>query len=116
MQYWIILKSTYIIKEALSVLMLCTPVFYIYIWQLASFRAAHAVVYRSDCRYLSYSIHFSEFMPIIFMRKQTKHENTLSLPFSYGTKMAVDSYWAGKALILRVSFFNGRILFWLVIL
>ena len=32
------------------------------------------MVYRSDCRYLPYSIHFSEFMSICFTRKRTKHE------------------------------------------
>ena len=32
------------------------------------------MVYRSDCRYLPYSIHFSKFMPIFFTRKRTKHE------------------------------------------
>ena len=43
------------------------------------------------CRYLSCSIHFSEFMPIFFFtRKRTKHENPRSLPFSYHTKMAAD--------------------------
>ena len=40
----------------------------------------------SDCRYLPYSIHFSEFMSILSARKQSKHENTRSLPFSYDTK------------------------------
>ena len=34
------------------------------------------MVYRSDCRYLPFSIHFSEFPPIVFyMREQTKLEN-----------------------------------------
>ena len=42
---------------------------------------AHVVVYRSDCRYLPYSIHFSKFFPFIFTRKRTKHENTRSPPF-----------------------------------
>ena len=52
------------------------------------------MVYQSDCRYLPYSIHFSEFMPIFF-------KNTRSPPFSYETKMAADGYLARKALILR---------------
>ena len=30
------------------------------------FQGAHVMVYRSDCRYLPYSIHFSEFMSISF--------------------------------------------------
>ena len=33
--------------------------------------------------YLPYSIHFSEFMPISFTRKQEKYENARSLPFLY---------------------------------
>ena len=40
-------------------------------------------------------------MPIVFTRKRPKHENTRSPPFLYDTKMAADSYWARKALILR---------------
>ena len=32
---------------------------------------------------LPYSIHLSEFMPILFKRKWTKHENTRRPPFSY---------------------------------
>ena len=59
------------------------------------FEGAHVVVYRSDCRYLPFSIHFSEFMPInfnfiFFMREQTKLEN-----YTCDTKMA------REALILR---------------
>ena len=54
------------------------------------FLGAHVVVYRSDCRYLPYSMHFSEFMSIFFTRKRTKHENTRSPPFSYDTKMAAE--------------------------
>ena len=43
------------------------------------FLGAHVVVYRFDCRYLPYSIHSSsEFMPIFFTRKRTKHEDTRS--------------------------------------
>ena len=38
-----------------------------------------------------YPIHFSEFITMSFVRKQTKHENTPSLPFLYDTKMATDS-------------------------
>ena len=36
---------------------------------------------------LAISIHFSEFMSIIFTRKRTKHENARSPPFSHDTKM-----------------------------
>ena len=51
------------------------------------------MVYRSDCRYLPYSVHFSEFMPIFFFtRKRAKYENTRSPPFSCDTKMATDGY------------------------
>ena len=45
----------------------------LYIWQLISFRALNVVVYRCGCRYLPYSVHFSEFMAIFFTRKRTKH-------------------------------------------
>ena len=65
------------------------------------------MVYRSDCRYLTYSIYFSEFMPIVFTRKRTKHENTRSPPFWYHTKMVADGYKARKALILR-ELLEGR--------
>ena len=40
-----------------------------YIRQLSSFRAP---TLESDRRYLPYSIHFSELMPILFTRKRTK--------------------------------------------
>ena len=53
------------------------------------------MVYRSDCCYLQYSIHFSGLMPVFFTRKRTKHDNTRS------TKMATDRYKARKALILE---------------
>ena len=59
-------------KEVLSVLMLCTPVFIFTSCSSALSQRVHVVVYQSDCRYLPYSIHFSEFMPISFTRKQTK--------------------------------------------
>ena len=65
------------------------------------FQGAHIVVYRFDCLYLLYSIHFSQFMPKKFTKKWTKHENTWSPPFLYNTKMAADGCWARKALILR---------------
>ena len=70
----------------ISVLMLYAPVFI-----FTSGSSAHVVIYRSDCRYLPHSIHFSEFMPIYFTRKWTKHENTRSPPFSYDTEIA----WLG---------------------
>ena len=75
-------KAT-LLKEDLSVLMFCAPVFL-----FTSGSSAHVVVYRSDCRYRPYSTHVSEFMPICFTRKWTKHGNTRSPP----TKMAADGY------------------------
>ena len=39
------------------------------------------MVYRCDCRFLLYSLHFSEFMLVFFTRKRTKHEHTRSPPF-----------------------------------
>ena len=59
------------------------------------------MVYQSDCRYLPYSIHVSDFVSIFFTRKLTKYENNLSPPFWYDTKMTADGYWARKTLILR---------------
>ena len=50
------------------------------------------VVYQCNCHFRSYSLHFSKFIQIYFTRKQTKYENTRSLPFSYDMKMASDSY------------------------
>ena len=50
----------------------------------SSFRALTLwFIYLTVSRYLPYSIHFSEFMPICFMRKCTKHKISWSLPFSY---------------------------------
>ena len=61
----------------LRLLMLCTPCLYLHpAAQL--FQDAHVVVYRSDCRYLPYSIHFSEFMAIFDRRKRKKDESTRS--------------------------------------
>lgn len=45
-------------------------------------------------------------MPILFTRKQTKHGNAQSSPFSYNMKMAVDGYYACKALTVRERFLN----------
>ena len=49
-----------LVKVALSELMLCTLVF-IFTSGSSALLARHVVVYRSDYRYLPYSIHFSEF-------------------------------------------------------
>ena len=66
----------------LSVLMLCAHVFIFTSGSPALLGCPHCGLW--VCRYLPYSIHFSEFMPIIFFtRKRTKHENTRSPPFSY---------------------------------
>ena len=52
------------LKEALSVLMLCPPVFKFTAGSSTLLGCPRCtVIYRSDCRYLPYSIHFSEFMP-----------------------------------------------------
>ena len=48
-------------KEVLSVLMLCAPVF-IFTSGSSALLGHPRCGYRSDCRYLPYSIHFSEFM------------------------------------------------------
>ena len=69
--------------------MLCMPVF-IYTSGSSALLGAHVVVYQSDCQYLPYSIHGSEFMPVCFTRKQTKHENTQKGPPTV--------YWAHKAI------------------
>ena len=50
-------------KEALSVLMLCAPVF-IFTSGSSALLGRPRCGYRSDCHYLPYSIHFSEFMSI----------------------------------------------------
>ena len=60
-------------------------------------QGTHVLVYRSDCRYLPYSIHFSEFMPIFFLTRKRKHENTRSPPFLYDTKMTANGYQARSA-------------------
>ena len=91
---------------------------YIYIQQLSSSSWAPTLWFNIDLTGLTtttpdqptptlphtqmlYSIHFSEFITMCFTRKQTKQENTPSLPFLYYTKLAADSYKAGTALILR---------------
>ena len=79
---------TCIIKEALGINALRACV-YIYMRQLSSFRVPtlwfiHLTVATCHIQY------FSEFMPIFFMRKWTKHENTQSTPFSYHTEMAAN--------------------------
>ena len=73
--------------------MLCVPVF-VFTYGSSALYSAHVVVYRSDCHYLPYSMHFYEFMPILSRENGTKHENTRS------PKMAADSYSRHKALIL----------------
>ena len=64
--------------------MLWAPVF-LYLHPKAQlFQDAYVVVYRSDGRYLSYSMPFSEFMQNQFTRKmRAKHDDTRSPPFSY---------------------------------
>ena len=45
--------------------------------------------------------HFPSLCQFFLMRKQTKHKDPRSLPFSYDTKMAASSYQVYKALVLR---------------
>ena len=52
-------------------------------------------------------MHFSEFMPISFSRKQIKHENTQSLSFSYLIKMSAGVN-TGMQSINTESLFNIR--------
>ena len=75
-------------RTSLSINALCTCV-YIYIRQLSSFRAP--TLWFIDLTVATCHIQYtSEFMPIFFTRKRTKHENTRSPPLSYDTKMAAD--------------------------
>ena len=53
----------------------------IYIRQLSSFRGTQVMVYRSDCRYLPYSVHFSGFMPI-FSRENGQNTKILEVRHS----------------------------------
>ena len=82
---WVVLLVQYNnkenrLKEALSVLMLCMPVLIFTSGSSALFLGAHVVVYRSDCCYLSCSIHFSDFMSIFCPA------------FSYDMKMAANGH------------------------
>ena len=92
--------------QTLSVLMLrnCAPVFIFTTGSSTLLGRPRCDL--SICCYLPHSIHFSEFMSVVFTRKRTKHKNTRSPPFLYDTKMAADGYYARKALILRERFFN----------
>ena len=65
--------------------MLCTPVFIFTSGSSAPLVHPHCVF--SICRYLPYSIHFSEFMPMFYTRKRTKHEileSTIFLRYENG--------------------------------
>ena len=63
-------------KEALSVLMLCAPVF-IFTSSSSVLLGHPRCFYWFDSHYLPCSIHFSEFMLICFSRKRTKPENII---------------------------------------
>ena len=56
----------------------------------------------SICCYLPHSIHFSEFMSVVFTRKWTKHENTRCPPFSY------DKYENGRRRLLSAQSINSE--------
>ena len=87
------------VKEALSVLMLCTPV--------SLFTSgSSAPLGRPRCglliwlSLLPYSIHFSELVPI-FSKENRQNTKIQDPPCLYDAKMAADGYWMRKALILR---------------
>ena len=71
--------------KALSVLMLCAPIF-----GSSALLGAHVVVYPCDCHYLPYSIHLSEVKPFFFHEKVDKKRKYSK--FSFDMKMAADSY------------------------
>ena len=85
------------LKEALSVLMLCTPVF-IFI------SGSSALLGRPHCGLSIWLLLLAIFNNFL-TRKQTKHDNTCtwSPTFSYDTKMTAYGFLACKALILRAS-------------
>ena len=52
--------------------MLCAPVLIFISGRSALLVYANVMVYRSDCHYLPYSVHFSEFIPNFFHKKTDK--------------------------------------------
>ena len=85
---------------ALSVLMLCAPVFIFTSGSSTLFKGAHGVVYRSDCCYLAYSIHLnSEFLPIFEKTNKTRkifkvyHFHMIHKWLLTVTRHAKHSYW-----------------------
>ena len=60
--------------KALSVLMLCAPIF-----GSSALLGAHVVVYPCDCHYLPYSIHFSEVKPFFFPRESGQKTKILKV-------------------------------------
>ena len=83
-------------KEAVSILMLCAPVFIFTSGVAQLFKGAHVVVYRSDCRYLLYPIHFSQFMPIF---SRVNRQN-MKIKYENGRQRLLS---AQKVLIERAS-------------
>ena len=88
-----------ILKEGLSVLMLCAPVFTLIIGSSALL-GCPCCGFRSGCRYLPYSIHFSEFT-IFFARKQQKYsKSAIFVWYDNGCRWLLD---AQSKLILRAQ-------------
>ena len=58
------------------------------------------MVYRSDYRYLPYSIQFLRVYVHFFFSRENR-ENTKILGVRHETKMDADGYWARKALLVR---------------
>ena len=94
-------RDMFINFKALSVLMLCAPVFIFTSGSSALLGSPRCVL----SIWLSPRPIFNALFSVYancFTIKRTKHENTRSPPFSYDTKMAADGYLArSKALILR---------------
>ena len=79
------------LREALSVLMLCAPVF-------TFTSSSSALLGRPRCGLLIWLLLLAIFNTLfwvcvnLFTRKRTNYENTQSPPFLYDTKMAADGY------------------------
>ena len=84
-------SSVYIrhVKDALSVLILCAPVFMFTSGSSALLGLSIDLTFAA-C-HIQYT--FLSLCQFFFMRKWEKHENTQSPPFSYDMKMAANGYW-----------------------
>ena len=75
---------------------LCAPVFNIFTSASSALlgHSKHAVVYQSDCRYLPYSIHFSELMPFFYekMDKTRKvQKSAIAVWYENGRQRLLDA-------------------------